>query len=71
MTKTAISLAMLLSARCCPVFAVDGFATINGDTTGGAAGPTVVVSNAADFATYAKTNLPYIVQVDGTIMTIL
>jgi pectate lyase len=48
--------------------AQDGFHTINGDTTGGAGGPTVTVSNAADFSTYVNQPGPYIVQVEGTIV---
>lgn len=63
------ALALLTFAWSSSALAADGYATVNGDTTGGAAGPTVTVSNAADFATFAKTNLPYVVQVQGTIMT--
>jgi pectate lyase len=44
-----------------------GFATLNGGTTGGAAGPTVTVSNASDFETYVGSHDPYVIQVSGTI----
>ena len=60
---------LLLAARCPAVMAGDGFAMVNGDTTGGVAGPTVVASNAADFVKFATTNLPYIVHLSGTIIT--
>jgi pectate lyase len=44
-----------------------GFATVNGNTTGGAGGPVVTVSNAMDFATQIATPGPLIIQVQGTI----
>ena len=47
-----------------PVFAADGFGQY---ATGGAGGAIVTVSTAADFNTYVKSTLPYIVQVSGTI----
>ncbi|KXK60002.1 pectate lyase [Micromonospora rosaria] len=43
-----------------PAFGVDG-------TTGGAAGPTVRVSSAADLARYAGANTPYVIEVAGRI----
>ncbi|MBN1764585.1 MAG: carbohydrate-binding protein [Sedimentisphaerales bacterium] len=60
----------LMPVICCSsrVFAVDGFATQNGGTTGGATGTTVTVTNGADFLTYVETeDTPYIIQVSGTI----
>ena len=60
----------LMTVICCSsrVFAVDGFATQNGGTTGGAGGTTVTVTNGADFLTYVETvDTPYIIQVSGTI----
>ncbi len=48
-------------------FAVDGWASENGGTTGGAGGTTVTVSTAADFNLYTESDSPYIVQVSGTI----
>ena len=42
----------------------DGFGA---NATGGAGGPVVTVSNAADFKTYVESNEPYIVQVSGAI----
>ncbi|HEX5218296.1 MAG TPA: immunoglobulin domain-containing protein [Verrucomicrobiae bacterium] len=50
-----------------PPGAPDGYATLNGGTTGGAAGPTVVVDNFAAFNHYVGTNVPYTIHVSGTI----
>ena len=50
--------------------AVDGWASENGGTTGGAGGTTVIVGNPADFKTYVESNDVndvYIVRVAGTI----
>jgi len=49
------------------VFAVDGFASENGGTTGGQGGDTVTVSNAADFQSYVESTSPYIIEVSGII----
>ena len=50
------------------VYAVDGFASVNGGTTGGAGGATVTVTNGADFLTYVEEeDTPYIIQVAGTL----
>jgi pectate lyase len=48
-------------------FAVDGWASENGGTTGGEGGTIVVVDNAADFNTYTNSPEPYIVKVVGDI----
>jgi pectate lyase len=45
----------------------DGFASQNGGTTGGAAGPIVTVSNQADLEKYATASTPYVVKVQGRI----
>jgi pectate lyase len=45
----------------------DGFATVNGICTGGAGGPTVVVTNGTDFNTQINIAGPRIVQVQGPI----
>jgi pectate lyase len=49
----------------------DGWAGVNAwgqnGTTGGAGGPTVTVSSAADFISYAQRSGPYIIQVSGVI----
>jgi pectate lyase len=50
-----------------PAGSPDGYATLNGGTTGGAGGPTVVVDNFAAFNHYVGTNVPYTVHVSGTI----
>jgi pectate lyase len=47
--------------------APDGYATVNGSTTGGAGGPTVTVSNLTDLVFYLSQTTPYIIQVQGTI----
>ena len=51
------------------VGAVDGWASENGGTTGGAGGAVVTVDNYADLLYYAVTvgTTPYIIQVSGTI----
>jgi pectate lyase len=49
------------------VLAVDGWASMNGGTTGGAGGPTVTVGNETDLKFYAAQTGPYIVQIQGTI----
>jgi pectate lyase len=46
----------------------DGYATLNGGTTGGAGGPTVTVSTFEDFEFYVNNNTgPFIILVQGTI----
>ena len=58
----------LLVAQPAPLdFGMYGYATRNGGTTGGAGGPTVTVSNFTDFSRYVGTNVPYNIQVQGTI----
>ncbi|MBA4146547.1 MAG: immunoglobulin domain-containing protein [Verrucomicrobia bacterium] len=48
--------------------APSGFAALNGNTTGGAGGPIVTVTNFAQFDDYARVRPgPYIIQVQGTI----
>lgn len=47
--------------------AQDGFCMVNGTTTGGAGGPTVTVTNGADFNTQINIAGPRIVQVSGPI----
>ncbi len=50
-----------------PAGTPDGYATLNGGTTGGVAGPTVTVNNFTDFEFYVGAAAPYTVLVDGTI----
>lgn len=46
-----------------------GWADATGGVTGGAAGPTVTVSSAADLINYAQTETgPYVIRVSGTIL---
>jgi pectate lyase len=62
--------AVLLSCSAPSVLAAaDGWASMNGGTTGGEGGPTVTVTNQADLLRYIQdtTPGPYIVQVMGTI----
>jgi pectate lyase len=58
---------IFLSCFTSNLLAVDGWASQNGGTTGGADGNTATVSTAADFKTYVELASPYIVQVSGTI----
>ena len=57
---------VVVCLSCCafPVFAADGFGA---NATGGAGGPVVTVSTAADFGTYVQSPDTYIVQVSGII----
>ena len=48
--------------------ATDGYHTVNGDTTGGEGGPTVIVTTAADFSNYVNQPGSYIVQVQGILV---
>jgi len=61
------SVASLTIATLPPEGYPDGYATINGGTTGGAAGPTVTVDNFTDFESYVDNDDPYTVLVSGTI----
>lgn len=45
----------------------DGFAALNGGTTGGSGGTLVTVSNQADLERYAKASGKYVVKVSGRI----
>jgi pectate lyase len=63
MKPTFFSLIVLLQVSI-PCFAEDGFGR---NTTGGAGGTKVTITNASDFVTYATSPLPYIITVSGTI----
>ncbi|HUI07500.1 MAG TPA: PKD domain-containing protein [Verrucomicrobiae bacterium] len=66
--KTVLcALAILIMAGYSSAFAVDGYATINGTTTGGEGGPTVTVTNLLDLIKYVGTDVPYNVQLQGSI----
>lgn len=62
-------IAISLFCRAFPAFAADGWASMNGGTTGGQGGTVVEVNNLADFTYYAYTvgTTPYIIQISGTI----
>lgn len=61
----AAHLASLASAACDDV--ADGFASLNGGTTGGLGGTEVTVNNVEDLRTYAAAEGPHIIKVEGTI----
>ena len=68
------ALAVLAAAKCSSALAATGgYADWDGTTnytiTGGQGGFTVTVTNEVDFAYYVQTNIPYVVQVLGTITT--
>jgi pectate lyase len=66
--KTIICAGVIwVAAVYAPAFAADGFATVNGDTTGGEGATTVTVSNLLDLIKYAGSNGPCNVQVIGSI----
>jgi pectate lyase len=44
-----------------------GFATLNGGTTGGAAGQTVTAKTFTELKNYAESSTPYVILVEGTI----
>jgi pectate lyase len=50
-----------------PDFSLLGFATLNGGTTGGAAGRSVTASTLAELIAYAKSPEPLIIQIDRTL----
>ncbi len=59
---------VLLFSLASNVFAADGWASMNGDTTGGAGGIVVTVDNFTDLEYYAEIDdTPYIIQVSGAI----
>jgi pectate lyase len=49
------------------VNAADGWASVNGNTTGGAGGTTVTATTATAFKNYCTSNGPLIIQVSGTL----
>lgn len=65
----AIAVFMLIIAGVSTVYAVDGFATQDSGTTGGAGGTTVTVDNADDLIYYVQSTHqdPYIIYVSGNI----
>jgi pectate lyase len=71
MTMTVLALVAPAAAgqpaRAAAAAVADGFASVSGGTTGGAAGPTVTVTTGADLARYAGANTPYTIVVSGRI----
>ncbi|MBN1788378.1 MAG: carbohydrate-binding protein [Sedimentisphaerales bacterium] len=64
---TAGAAMLLLLSFTSDIFAVDGWASENGGTTGGAGGTVVTVDNGTDFRKYAEANEPHIIRVLGDI----
>lgn len=64
-TALAAHCVSLATAACDDV--ADGFASLDGGTTGGQGGTEVTVSTLADLATYAAAEGPHIIKVEGTI----
>ena len=60
-------LACLLGPVCVQAAAPDGFATVAGNTTGGAGGPVVTVTTLARLQDYVSRKGPYVIQVSGTL----
>lgn len=68
LTRTLLSLAALaLAGLGSSLHAADGYANVNGTTTGGAGGPTVTVTTLAQLTAAIADNSPRIVNVQGTI----
>lgn len=73
MKRTLVLIGLFVASLLYPVFpvfaAADGWASMNGGTTGGAGGTVVDVNNFADLLYYAVTvgTTPYIIQISGTI----
>lgn len=66
--RFVLGILFVLSGLVSPAQAADGFADVNGVTTGGAGGPTVSVSSVTDFLNYAtQTSAPYIIEVTGNL----
>jgi pectate lyase len=67
-TTFLVGFVVLLFWLALPVFAADGWASMNGGTTGGQGGTVVDVNNATDLEYYAELGTtPYIIQISGTI----
>jgi len=65
--RSGLLAATLTLAAPLAAFAADGFATVNGNTTGGAGGPTVTVSSLSAFTAAVGDDSPRNVNVSGTI----
>jgi len=66
--RFVLAVVLVLGVLVSPLHAADGFADVNGVTTGGAGGPTVSVSSAADFIAYAtQATAPFIIEVSGNL----
>lgn len=69
MKRLFLLLAVTLILNCCALrtFAADGWASMNGGTTGGYGGTVVTVTTASLFKSYVESTSTYIVEVSGTI----
>ncbi|MFD1992191.1 polysaccharide lyase family 1 protein [Paenibacillus nicotianae] len=61
------SLALMAPASAAPDFAIKGYATVSGSTTGGTGGTTVTVSDLASLKNYGTASGKYIIKVNGVI----
>lgn len=67
-TKTLLTVVSLLrAAQAACTDSADGFASLNGGTTGGNGGEEVTVTSYADLLSYAGAEGPYVIKVSGTI----
>lgn len=68
LASTVGAFLLVASGFISPAGAADGFANVNGVTTGGFGGPTVTVTTAAQFISFAtQATAPYVIEVSGTI----
>ncbi|MBN2188212.1 MAG: hypothetical protein JW699_02065 [Chitinispirillaceae bacterium] len=68
LTAVVTSMVIVLAApAACGAQILVGWATVDGNTTGGAGGTTVTVTNQTDLVNYAKSTSPMIIKVSGKI----
>jgi pectate lyase len=66
--RVVLAVVLALGALVSPLQAADGFADVNGVTTGGAGGPTVSVTSVAEFLNFAtQLSAPYVIEVSGNL----
>lgn len=66
-TLSLLPVVIGLAAAACDDAADSGFATLNGGTTGGAAGETVTVTTQDELSEYAGAEEPYVIKLSGRI----
>ncbi len=70
MKRVCLLVGVAVVSLFCPTpfaFAVDGWASMNGGTTGGEGGTVVTVDNFTELESYAESGTTYIIQISGTI----